>query len=298
MKVYLAGATGFVGQPLVEALLDRGDQVTVASRSAKTVQDAFGSRVSVAGYDDPIDGYGAVVNLAGAGIADKRWTPERKKLIRDSRVDTTTAIATAIAAAESKPGVLVNASAIGYYGARPDSESLDETAKPGTGYLPTVCQEWEQATSPASDAGVRTVLLRVGVVLGRGGGALAKMVTPFKFFVGGKLGHGRQQMSWIHRRDVVALILHCIDNKGLSGPVNCTAPEPVSNGEFSKQLARTLGRPCLFPVPGFALKLAVGEFADALLTGQRVLPKAALDSGFEFSFPQLDGALQDILAAK
>ncbi len=298
MKVYLAGATGFVGRPLVEALLDRGDQVTVASRSEKTVEQAFGSRVSSAGYDDPIDGYDAVVNLAGAGIADKRWTPERKQLIRDSRVNTTTTIAKAIAQAKTKPSVLVNASAIGFYGPRPETETLDESAAPGTGYLPDVCQAWEQAAQPAIDAGIRTVLLRVGIVLGRGGGALAAMLPPFKFFVGGKLGHGRQQMSWIHRRDLVALILHCIDNPNLSGPVNATAPEPVSNAEFSKQLARTISRPSLFAVPGFALKLVVGEFANSLLTGQRVVSKVAQESGFKFKYPKIDGALEDILGKK
>lgn len=293
MNVLIAGGTGFVGRALVDALVKRGDSVSVMSRSPGSVKAAAGS-VSGIGYDADVEGFDAVVNLAGAGIADKRWTVSRKTELLSSRTGPTSRLAKSLADSRSKAAVFVNASAVGFYGSRGDEE-LDEKSKVGTGFLPEICTQWEGATKSASDAGIRTVLLRIGIVLEKDGGALKKMVTPFKLFVGGRLGSGKQWMSWIHRDDVVGLILHSIDNPAVSGPVNATAPNPATNADFSRILAKTLGRPCLFPVPGFVLKLMLGEMSELLLEGQKVHPTAALATGYSFHHPDLRGALTAIL---
>jgi len=293
MKVLIAGGTGFVGKQLVSALLARGDQIHVMSRTPAAATTAFGGRATGVGYDASLEGYDAVVNLAGAGIADKRWSEERKRELLESRTKPTSALSKGLASVTAKPKVLVNASAIGFYGDRGD-ETLDEASKPGTGLLPDICVKWEESVAAAKQAGIRVVLLRIGVVLGDGG-ALKKMVPPFKMFVGGKLGSGRQWMSWIHVTDLVRMILHCIDTPSVTGPVNGTAPEPVTNAEFSKALGKALSRPSFAPVPGFMLKLMLGEMASMLLGGQRVLPKVAMASGFGFQFPKVSSALEAAL---
>lgn len=293
MKILVVGGTGFVGRHLIRALLDRGDSVEVMSRSPNAATTTFGGRVRGVSYESPIEGYDAVVNLAGAGIADKRWSTDRKRELLESRTKTTAAVVKAIAASKAKPSVLVNASAIGYYGDRLDEE-LDEGSRPGIGFLPDTCVAWEREAEAVSASGTRLVLLRIGIVLGDGG-ALKKMIPPFKAFVGGKLGSGRQWMSWIHVDDLVKLVIHCITNPNVRGPVNGTAPAPVTNDRFSKTLGKVLGRPSFAPVPGFALKLMLGEMAGMLLGGQKVLPRVALSSGFVFEHSTLESALDAVI---
>lgn len=293
MRIAIAGGSGFIGQRLTQALCERGDRVTVLSRSPAKVS-GLPEGAESAGYDLDLSDFDALINLAGAGIADKRWSDSYKKLIRDSRVDTTARLVDAIAQAEHGPTVLINASAVGFYGARGD-EDVDEMSSMGEGYLPEICDEWEQSALKAKDHDCRVVLMRIGIVLSPKGGALARMVPLFKMFVGGKLGSGKQWMSWIHLEDQVALFLHALDNAEVSGALNATAPEPVTNTAFSKRLGQVLGRPCWAPVPGFALKLLVGEFAEFLLTGAKVLPTKAEATGYKFKFPALEGALRDLL---
>ncbi|MBI3846529.1 MAG: TIGR01777 family protein [Planctomycetes bacterium] len=246
----------------------------------------------------PLEGTNAVVHLAGEGIAEKRWSSAQKERIRRSRVDGTRLLVDGLRKLQSKPSVLVCASAIGWYGARGD-ETLDESATPGQGFLAEVCREWEAEAAKATELGIRVVQLRIGVVLATAGGALTKMLPIFRLGVGGKLGSGRQWMSWIHVDDVAAAIRFAIETPSLSGPVNATAPSPVANLEFTKTLGRVLGRPTLFPAPAFDLRVAVGEMADdLLLSGQRVVPKKLLAAGFSFGFPTLEPALRDLLVPK
>jgi hypothetical protein len=234
-----------------------------------------------------------VINLSGAPIADGRWTPQAKDQLRASREGTTTAIVTTLARIKTRPVLLINASAIGYYGPQGDEE-LTEESPSGEGFLAGLCREWEGAARAAERLGVRVVTPRIGVVLGRDGGVLAKMLPIYRLGLGGPLGHGRQWMSWIHLDDLVELLMFLMNNAA-SGPVNATAPHPVTNAEFSKTLGRTLGKPAFLRTPGFVMKLAFGEMADELLlTGQRVLPRRAQSMGFHFRFPFIAGALNDL----
>jgi uncharacterized protein (TIGR01777 family) len=279
MRVAVAGSSGLIGTHLAAALRNRGDEIVALPR--------LGTRTwSVEGAD-------AVVNLAGASVAGKRWTPAYKKEIEDSRVLATRAAVEAIGSASRKPRVLVNASAVGYYGGRGD-ELLEESAGPGADFLANVSQRWE---AEAQRAPVRSVQVRTGVVLSPKGGALEKMVPPFKAFVGGPVGNGKQWFPWIHIADEVRAILWAIDHD-LSGPLNLAAPGIVTMRDFAKALGRALRRPSWAPVPAGALKILLGEFAGALLEGQRAVPKKLLDSGFRFRFDDLDSALRDVLAAE
>jgi uncharacterized protein (TIGR01777 family) len=237
----------------------------------------------------------AVVHLAGENIAGARWTQRQKALIRDSRVKGTRALSDLIGRRSPPPKVLVCASAVGYYGDRGD-ESLTEESASGSGFLPDVCREWEAACQPAAEKGIRVVNLRIGVVLSPAGGALARMLTPFKLGAGGVIGGGRQYMSWIALDDVVSAIHFALTHEILRGPVNGVAPNPVTNRSFTQTLGRALSRPILFPMPAFAARLALGEMADALLlAGARVLPARLLESGFVFRYPDLEGALRHLL---
>ncbi len=306
MRIAITGATGFVGQHLCPALIEAGHEVIALVR-AKPGRDlgATGARLGGAearAYDGfnlastraAIEGADGVVNLAGENILGGRWTEAFLAACRRSRVETTAVLIEAMAGLDVSPRVLVSASAIGWYGAREATEAVTEASDVGDDPLAEICTAWEAAALPAADAGTRVVRLRLGMVIGKGGGALAKMETPFKFGVGGRLGGGHQMMSWIHIDDVVGLILYALANETLSGPVNATAPTPVSNREFTKAFAKRLRRPAFLPVPGFALRLMLGAGAQVLLTGQRVLPAAAQAAGYAFQHPALEGALADL----
>ena len=235
-----------------------------------------------------------VINLAGESIAAKRWTPQQQRAIRESRIQTTSALVNAMAAQAKRPSVLVSASAIGYYGARSD-ESLTEPDSPGSGFLADVCREWEAAAQRAQPLGVRVVQLRIGFVLGPGGGALSKMVPPFRWGVGGPLGNGRQWLSWIHRDDVIGMIEWALTHPDIAGAVNATAPQPVTMQQFCLELGRVLHRPSWAPVPAAILHLLLGDMADLLLTGQRVIPQVSLQRGYQYTYPELRPALEACL---
>lgn len=296
MNVVVAGGTGFLGRPLVARLREAGHDVVVLSRRRTSHGPPLGSRVvswqaGAAGLAAALDGAGAVVNLAGESVA-QRWTDEAKERIERSRVDGTRRLVEAIAAARERPPVLVNASATGYYGAR-DDEELTEDAPAGDDFLARTCRKWEEAATEAENLGVRVVRVRIGVVLGAGGGALRKMLPPFRAFVGGPAGSGTQWMSWIHRADVVELFLFALANAAVSGPLNGTAPSPVRNRDFAAALGSALRRPAFVTAPAPALRLLFGEMAEMVLTGQRVVPSRALALGFRFRFPELSDALAE-----
>ena len=307
MRVFVTGGTGLVGSRLVDALLARGDQPIVLTRRPDVARQRFGDRCAVLEGDptqagpwmDELDAFGyceAVVNLAGENLFGRRWSSAFKQRLRSSRIDATTLVVLAQGPRppDGPPKVLVSGSAIGIYGPRGD-EILDETAPPGNDFLAQLCVDWENATQPAADAGVRVVRLRTGIVFDAAGGALKPMLLPFRLFVGGPVGSGRQYMSWIHNDDMSGLILFALDNAAVSGPLNATAPNPVTNREFSHVAGRVLGRPSFLPTPAFALRVMVGEAANVMTTGQRVLPRRALELGYAFRFPELDPALRDLL---
>jgi uncharacterized protein (TIGR01777 family) len=287
VRVVLTGGTGFIGRALAAALEARGDRVTIISRGRAPGWDAVGAEVAQAD---------AVVHLAGEPVADRRWTHEHLARVRASRVDTTDRLARAVAAADRKPRVLVSASAVGYYGMRLDDARLDETAPPGDDVLAELAVAWEAAADPARAAGVRVVHPRIGVVLGRDGGALAKMLPAFRWFVGGPIGSGAQWVSWVHMSDTVRALVFAIDDARLSGPVNVSAPEPATMGDLARGVGRAIGRPSAMRVPAAALRLALGEGrARLLLTGQRAVPRRLLEAGFAFEHPRLGEALRDLL---
>jgi uncharacterized protein (TIGR01777 family) len=298
MIVTITGPTGFLGKLVVESLLAAGHSVHALGRkrSANLPAPAAFSEWDASSQPpaDSLRGSDAVIHLAGESVA-QRWTPEAKARIRASRVDGTRHLIHALSVETHRPRVLVCASAIGIYGQRGD-EVLTESSSPGgSGFLSRLVVEWESAAGLAETLGIRVVQLRFSVVLGRGG-ALAKMLPPFRFGVGGRLGSGRQWMSWIHIQDAVRLILFAMETASLRGPVNAATPNPVSNAEFTRELAARLHRPAIFPVPEFVLKLLFGEMSEVLLASQRVLPKALEAAGFEFQYPELGPALANILA--
>jgi len=303
MRVIVAGGSGFLGTYLTKALVARGDEITVltrrpSARSAGAVREvgwrADGS--ADAELVSAVAAADAVVNLAGAGIADRRWTAARKQVLRDSRILPTHSLVRAVQLAPAKPRVFIQGSAVGYYGATLDDRVLDESAPFGHDFLGRLCVEWERQAEPVAEAGCRLVWLRGGIVLAADDGALPVIMRPFRFFVGGPIGSGRQYFPWIHIDDWVAMTLWAIDAASVSGPVNGTAPNPVTNAEFSRLLGRVLGRPSWLPVPGFALKILIGPFADeGLLKGQRVIPARAIEMGFRFAHAELEPALSEIL---
>jgi uncharacterized protein len=301
MKVIVTGSTGLVGSALVRSLLADGDGVTRLVRGGAQTFSAPGTKAvrwePESGEVDAneLEAHDAAVHLAGESIADGRWTDEKKRRIVESRVKGTRLIAETLAGLNEKPKVLVSASAIGFYGNRGD-EVLREESASGEDFLSEVCREWEKATLAASQAGIRVVHVRIGVVLSAKGGALAKMFTPFKLGMGGKVGDGRQYMSWITLDDTVAVIRRAITDESLRGPVNAVAPNPVTNEEFTKALGHVLGRPTFLSMPAFAARLAFGEMADALLlSSARVEPARLNEAGFKFSHPKIDEALRHVL---
>lgn len=283
MHIAITGASGFVGKNLIARLEGEGHTAQAVSLRSKLAPDVFS-------HCD------AVVHLAGEPVA-QRWTAAAKLRIRDSRVDGTRAVVAAMAASERRPAVLVSASAVGYYGLRGD-EVLTETSAPSHDFLGDTCVAWERESLAAEQLGVRVVNPRIGVVLGRNGGALEKMLPPFRMGVGGRIASGKQWMSWIHIDDLVSLILFAIKNPAVRGPMNAVASQPVTNAEFTKELAKTLHRPAIFPVPEFALKLLLGEMSSILIGGQRVVPQAALAAGFEFRYSELGSALAALFGSQ
>jgi len=295
-KILISGASGTIGAALLASFDPHSTQIVrlVRGRAQSATQIPWDPLVPV----DPtaVSGFDAVVHLAGESVVG-RWTEEKKKAIRESRVQGTRNLATALARSEAKPGVLVCASAVGFYASRGD-EILREESPAGQGFLPEVCREWEDASRIAAEAGIRTVNLRIGLVLSAKGGALANMLKPFKLGLGGRIGSGQQWWSWIHIDDIVGGIRHAIGTASLAGPVNLVAPNPVRNAEFTKVLASVLRRPAFFPVPEFALRLAFGKMAaeELLLASQRVQPGKLGASGYEFRFRELRAALENLVA--
>ena len=294
-KILVSGVSGPIGAALLPPLKTRGYEVTRLVRGRgywrRTISRGIPGKAIA---PEAVSGFDAVIHLAGESIVG-RWTNEKKRKIRDSRVVGTTALAEALARAKDKPQVFACSSAIGFYGDR-GNEVLNEESEPGTGFLPDVCREWEAATLAAVKAGIRTVQMRTGVVLSPTGGALGKMLTPFKMGVGGKIGDGQQWMSWIDVQDMVGAIHHILKSDLLQGPVNMVAPKPVTNAEFTKTLASVLSRPAIFPVPAFVVKLAFGEMGETVLLGsQRVEPTQLVMSGYPFRFSNLRASLENIL---
>ncbi|HEX5473851.1 MAG TPA: TIGR01777 family oxidoreductase [Vicinamibacterales bacterium] len=307
MRLVIAGGTGFLGSSLAQAYADEGHDVRVLSRSLPAGQSAHESGTGMPGVTrvgwspaeaggglaDLLSGADAVVNLAGESIGGKRWTPARRQALRDSRLTATRRLASAIQAAAVPPPVFVSASGVGFYGPH-GNEALTEPAPAGRDFLARLCAEWEEAALLVRRPGVRVAVVRTGMVLERSGGALEKMIPVFRAFAGGPFGSGRQFVSWIHRLDWIEMVRWIVQSPEVSGPVNATAPYPVVNRVFAHALGRALRRPALIPAPGFALRAVLGEMADSLLTGQRVIPARALQGGFHFRYPEIDLAFRGI----
>jgi uncharacterized protein (TIGR01777 family) len=299
MKIVVSGGTGFIGRPLCRLLIEHGHDVTVLSRQKD--EKAADSRATMEYWDGitrgtwerALMGANAVINLAGAPIADRRWTSKRKEALKESRVGTTRLLVDAFSALPRAPGILINGSAIGYYGPR-DHQPLHETAEPGSGFLADLCRRWEQQAMLAERLGTRVVCLRTGMVLGKQGGALPRMLLPFRLLMGGPIGSGDQWISWIHLDDLTRLIHWLLITPHITGGVNAVAPHPVTMRDFAATLGSVLKRPSWLPVPAWAVRLALGELATLMTTGQRVIPSVALQHGFEFRYPSLFMALAQL----
>ncbi|MFN5592806.1 MAG: TIGR01777 family oxidoreductase [Aphanizomenon sp.] len=306
MKIAISGATGFVGSRLVAKLHAEGHRILVLTRNTTFAQKVFPPQafpnleiiaytpIVSGAWQDTIAGCDGVVNLAGEPIAEGRWTPERKQEILNTRKLGTQKIVEAIAKSQPQPSVLVNTSAIGYYGTS-ETASFDEDSANGKDFLAQVCQEWEAEARKVKDTNVRLVILRFGIILGNGG-ALGKMITPFKLFAGGPIGTGQQWFSWIHLDDIVSLIIQALTKSTMEGVYNGTAPQSVSMNDLSTTMGKVMNRPSWLPVPGFAIEAILGDGAKVVLEGQQVLPKRTLESGFEYQYPNLQSALTQILS--
>ncbi len=302
MRVIITGGTGLIGRALAASLAGDGHEVIVLSRAPERYVGRMPAGVrlkawdahSAKGWGTLADGADAIVNLAGENIAAGRWTAERKRRIRESRLNAGRAVVEAVAQARAKPRAVIQASAVGYYGPSGDEE-IAEDHPPGHDFLAEVCVAWEASTAPVEEEGVRRAILRTGIVLSARGGALPRMLLPFKLGLGGALGHGRQWFPWIHIRDHVRAIRFLIEHEQAHGPYNLSAPKPVRNAEFTRALGRALGRPAVMRVPATALKLVFGEMATVLLDGQRAVPRRLLEAGFTFEFTEVEAALRDLL---
>ncbi|MGD8228226.1 MAG: TIGR01777 family oxidoreductase [Desulfobacteraceae bacterium] len=301
MKIFMTGGTGFVGTALTRKLTQQNHQITILTRALakdsslpKGVTYLEGDPAEKGGWQENVAEHEVVINLAGASIF-RRWSETAKEIIRDSRIHTTQNLVDALAPRKGKETLLLSTSAIGYYGFQGE-EDLGEESGPGDGFLASLAQEWESEARKAEAFGAKVALLRFGIVLGKDGGALRQMVPLFNMYLGSPLGHGEQWFSWIHEEDVAGIYSYLIAERNISGPLNCTAPNPVRNMDLTKTLAEVLGKPTFMPaVPGFMLRLIMGEFGSVLLEGQKVLPNRLLDMGFRFRFPKIKGALQDLL---
>jgi hypothetical protein len=290
MKILMTGGTGFIGSRLRRRLEGRGHTVLLVSRKPGDAVDWSDASLARGVRDTE-----AVIHLAGENIFDRRWSPRQKQLLVASRVETTKKLAALVAA--RKPSCFLSSSAIGFYGTS-ETATFDERSPHGTDFMSDLCLQWEDATEAAVEAGVRTCRVRTGIALGKGGGALSKMLPFFRFFIGGPLGDGRQWMSWIHVDDLCALFQFLLENPRLSGAYNGTAPNPVTNKELSRALGRAMRRPSALPVPPPMLRLTLGEVANVLVSGQRVLPRRAEEAGFRFEHPEVEEALRDVLGRK
>jgi uncharacterized protein (TIGR01777 family) len=309
MRVFLTGGTGLIGARLTKLLLERGDQPVVLTRRYGPARQQLGPKVELIEGDpmrpgpwmESVDGCDAAVHLAGENVFGRRWNAAFKQLLVDSRVQGTKNVVEALLRkpkrADGQPKVLVNASAIGFYGPRGDEE-VDENAAPGHDFLADLCVEWEKAAHGVEAGGVRLAVVRVGVVLDPNGGALAKLLTPFKLFAGGPVAGGRQWMSWAHHDDMTGLFLFALDNPEARGPLNGTAPNPVTNRDFATALGHALNRPSFFPTPGFVLRVMLGEAAHIVVTGQRVVPRRPLALGHAFKYPTVEAALGQIFSTR
>jgi uncharacterized protein (TIGR01777 family) len=302
-RVIVTGATGMIGKVLCRRLQEQGYAVVVFTRNPETARKAVPGAAEYIAWSpaesgpwaSAVDGAHAIFSLAGASIAGQRWTDAYKRELRDSRIIATRGLVRAIEQSANKPQTLISASGVNYYGPHGD-EKLDETAPPGNDFLARLCVEWEQAALNAEALGVRVVNVRTGIVLDKDEGALERLLLPFKFFVGGPILPGTQWMSWIHLADHIGILMRALEDDNVRGPINATAPEPMRNRDFTAAVGRALNRPAVVPVPGFALQMMFGELADALLlNGQRVIPARMQSLGYQFQFPQLDGALRDVL---
>ncbi len=302
-RVIITGGTGFIGRPLSQRLVDKGYEVICLTRNASLAKEKWGNRVkfvdwngrNAVGWGGYAEGASAIINLAGDNIAAGRWNERKKQRIIQSRLHAGEAVVKAVKSVKNKPGVVIQASAIGYYGNRGD-ELLDESSSTGEGFLAEVTRKWEASTQEVETEGVRHVVIRTGMVLGKDGGALVRFVQPFRFFLGGHVGAGEQWNSWIHIEDVVQSILFLMEKYDSCGIFNLTAPRPLKNKDFSSAIGEVLGRPSWLPIPGFLLKILFGELAEEmLLSGQRVCPKRLEDSGYGFIFPEAKKALEDVL---
>jgi uncharacterized protein (TIGR01777 family) len=297
MRILITGGTGLIGRQLCKALLAEGHQLTVLSRHPETVAVKCGTLVqALASLDDwhPGQTFDAIINLAGEPIVDAWWSEKRKQALRDSRIALTEKLVQRITAAKQKPIVVLSGSAVGFYGNGGDRE-LYESASAGSDFAANLCRDWESAALAAKASGVRVCLLRTGLVLSKNGGLLGKMLLPFRLGMGARLGSGKQWMSWVHIDDYVAMVLRLLQDEQMSGPFNMTAPNPVTNSEFTRLLSHALHRPAFFIAPDFMLRLAMGERATLMLDGQRVLPANLTDAGYQFKYPKLINALDDLL---
>ena len=295
MNILLTGGTGLIGSEFIRRYSDK-HSVTVISRDIAKAKDKLGNSVNIVENVASIknfESFDAVINLAGEPIADKRWTDTQKRVICESRWSITSELVAKINDSKTPPSVFISGSAIGFYGNQNETHVTEDTS-PKNEFTHQLCSKWEAIANGVDQNKTRVVLLRTGVVLAEGGGALGKMALPFKLGVGGKLGHGKQYLSWIHLQDMVNAIAYVLENETCNGAYNFTAPEPVTNIEFSKRLASALGRPCIFTVPAFAMKIAMGEASTMILEGQRVIPKKLTEAGFTFQFPSLKDALTEI----
>jgi hypothetical protein len=308
MRIIITGGTGLIGKPLTAALLEDGHEVIVLSRSPTKHEDDMPEGTRLYKWDAEtstnwqlfVEETDAIVNFAGASIAGDgfppdRWTDERKRVILDSRLDAGRAVVQAFEKAENKPKVLIQSSAVGYYGRHTEDKVLDETAHPGGDFLARVCREWEKVTDPVVDMGVRRCITRTGIVLSMEGGALPNLVLPFKFFAGGPMGSGKQWYPWIHIEDEVRAIKFLLENEEAQGVYNLSAPNPVQNKELAKIIGKEMGRPWFVPAPAFALKTALGEVSTVVLDGQRAIPDKLQKEGFTFAYPHAEEAIDDLL---
>lgn len=297
MKILITGGTGFIGRTLCHRLLDSGHELIVLSRRPEQITKLCGESVTAISNLEDLsaeESINAIINLSGEGIADRLWTKKRKQKLLDSRISITKQLIAYVARARLKPSVMISGSAVGYYGNNNES-NLDESTDNPDDFAQQLCKQWEAAAESVKEYGVRLCILRIGLVIGRNGGFVKRMLLPFKLGLGGRLGNGQQWMSWIHKEDLITIIETLLSTSELEGNFNATAPQPVTNAEFSACLANNLHRPAIFPVPAIVLKLLLGEMSELLLGGQKVLPERLIEQEFPFQYKSLDSALKAIL---